>query len=298
MLHQFTTCLHVDYDGATWGITPDGIPVQVSGKYRPSSMLATTYRVIGVPQNYKIISSLYLSLLRQEIKGNLLVGSPCVCCRYKNSSIQLLNCISVLTPYDNLPHTWHNVDSTSYRNFLLLQVRQEHSCDPSVKLRDRLQYCYSQHVTYPFWQFLKIEQQHDLVLSILAAIVDPRWYFNVRHPHRLTRLDNYFGLMPFSKFCRFWNLYELKNTADLDVKEERSRLLVEVVKALPEDSPLLLDVSCDTTNMKDMHRSCRRLLHFVTHNWLASSMEYAEFEPRVFFINKAVKDSFLTQFGG
>ena len=118
------TCIHIDHDGTTWVNTPEGIPTQVIGKYRPSKLLATTYRVIAVPQNYKVIISLYLALINKEIKGNLLVGSPRICRRYHNSSLQLLNCISVLNPHDNLPHTWHHIDSTSYRNFLLLEVKQ------------------------------------------------------------------------------------------------------------------------------------------------------------------------------
>ena len=92
------TCIHIDHDGTTWVNTPEGIPTQVIGKYRPSKLLATTYRVIAVPQNYKVIISLYLSLINKEIKGNLLVGSPQICRRYHNSSLQLLNCISVLLP--------------------------------------------------------------------------------------------------------------------------------------------------------------------------------------------------------
>lgn len=291
------TCIHTDHDGTTWVITPEGIPMQVIGKYRPSKLLSITYRVIGVPQNYKIIISLYLALLSKEIKGRLLVGSPSVCHRYQNSSLQLLHCIAVLNPHDNLPHTWHTVDSTSYRNFLLLQIKQDRIYDASTKIKDRVQHWYLQHITYPFWQFLKIEQHSDLVLDILASIVDPRWYFNVKHPNRLTRLDSHFGLMPFAKFSKFWNLRIRKKTAKLDAKQDRARLLVEAVKALPADSPLLLDVSCDITNKKDVHKACKRLLHFIVRNWLTGSMEHAEFDPRVFFSNKLVKDSFLKQFG-
>jgi hypothetical protein len=291
------TCIHTDHDGTTWAITPEGIPTQVTGKYRPSKLLAITYRVIGVPQNYKLIISLYLALLSKEIKGRLLVGSPSVCHRYQNSSLQLLNCISVLNPHDNLPHTWHTVDSTSYRNFLLLQIKQDQIYDASTKIKDRVQHWYLQHITYPFWQFLKIEQHSDLVLDILASIVDPRWYFNVKHPNRLTRLDSHFGLMTFAKFSKFWNLRMRKKTAKLDAKQDRARLLVEAVKALPADSPLLLDIACDITNKKDVHKACKRLLHFIVRNWLAGSMEHAEFDPRVFFSNKLVKDNFLKQFG-
>jgi len=291
------TCIHIDHDGTTWVTTPEGIPTQVIGKYRPSKLLSTVYRVIGIPQNYKLIISLYLALISKEIKGKLLVGAPSVCHRYHNSSLQLLNCVSVLNAHDNLPHTWHTVDSASYRNFLLLQVKQEQIYDSSSKLQDRVQHWYSQHVTYPFWQFLKIEQHSDLLIDILASIVDPRWYFNVNHPNRLTRLDSYFGLMPFANFSKFWNLRIRKKTAELDAKQDRARLLVEAVKALPADSPLLLDFSCDITDKKDVHKTCKRLLHFIVRNWLAGTMEHADFDPRVFFSNKQVKDSFLKQFG-
>jgi len=291
------TCIHIDHDGTTWVITPEGIPTQVIGKYRPSKLLSTVYRVIGIPQNYKIIISLYLALISKEIKGKLLVGATSICHRYHNSSLQLLNCVSLLNAHDNLPHTWHNVDSASYRNFLLLQVKQEQIYDSSPKLQDRVQHWYSQHVTYPFWQFLKIEQHSDLLIDILASIVDPRWYFNVNHPNRLTRLDSHFGLMPFANFSKFWNLRIRKKTAELDAKQDRTRLLVEAVKALPSDSPLLLDYSCDITDKKDVHKTCKRLLHFIVRNWLAGTMEHADFDPRVFFSNKQVKDSFLKQFG-
>lgn len=292
------TGIHVDYDGTTWAVTPEGIPTQVIGKYRPSKLMSTTYRIIGVPCNYKIILALYLALVNKDIKGKLLVGSPLVCRRYQNSGLQLLNCVSVLNPHDNLLHTWHTVDSTSYRNFLLLQVKQEQLYDSSKKLKDRLQHAYAQHITYPFWQFLKIEQQVDLVLDIIAAIGDPRWYFNVKHPNRLTRLDNHFGLMPFSKFSKFWNLRKKKKTANLDAKQDRARLLMETVKNLPADSPLLLDVSCDMKDKKEVYRACRRLLHFIARNWLAGSVAYVEFEPSVFFKNEEVRESFLKQFGG
>ena len=103
--------------------------------------------------------------------------------------------------------------------------------------------------------------------------------------------------MPFAKFSKFWNLRIRKKTAELDAKQDRARLLVEAVKALPADSPLLLDLSCDITDKKDVHKACKRLLHFIVRNWLAGTMEHADFDPRVFFSNKLVKDSFLKQFG-
>jgi len=294
LLQQFNTCFHVDCDGTTWVTTPEGIPTQVLDTYRPSNLVATIYRVVGIPRNYKLIISLYLSLVNKEIKGSLLVGHPRICHRYQDSSLQLLNCISVINPHDNLPHTWHSVDSTSYRNFLLLQLKQDPLCDSSAKLRDRLQHCYFLHITYPFWRFLKIDTCVDLVLGIISAIADPRWYFNVDHPNRLTRLDDYFGLLVFAKF---WNLYERKEIKKFSKEESRTYLLAEAIKALPSDSPILLDLTCDRANMQDMRRACRMLLHFIVRNWLAGSRQHAEFDPHMFFQNKAVKDSFLKQFG-
>ena len=193
------TCIHIDHDGTTWVITPEGIPTQVIGKYRPSKLLSTVYRVIGIPQNYKLIISLYLALISKEIKGKLLVGAPSICHRYHNSSLQLLNCISVLNAHDNLPHTWHTVDSASYRNFLLLQVRQEQLYDSSPKLQDRVQHWYSQHVTYPFWQFLKIEQHSDL----LIAQVQKQLIKSLAQPFALEQLAAQFHLTKRTLLRRF-----------------------------------------------------------------------------------------------
>ncbi len=294
MLQQFNTCFHVDRDGTTWVTTPEGIPTQVIDTYRPSNMVATIYRVVGIPRNYKLITSLYLSLVDKEIKGSLLVGHPRICQQYQDSSLQLLNCISVINPHDNLPHTWHSVDSTSNCTFLLLEFKKDSLCNSSVELQSRLKLCYFMHITYPFWRFLKLDDCIDLAIGIISAIVDPRWYFSVNHPNRLTRLDNHFGLMGFAKF---WSLYEKKEIKKFNDKESRTYLLVEAIKALPATSPILLDLTCDKNNMQDMHRACRTLLHFIVRNWLAGSMQHIEFDPNMFFQNELVKDSFLKQFG-
>jgi len=55
------------------------------------------------------------------------------------------------------------------------------------------QYCRA-HPAWPLCHFLGLNT--DLAVDLLSLIVDPRWFVHPAQPNRVTRLNNYLGLLP------------------------------------------------------------------------------------------------------
>lgn len=285
MKRQELTCLHTHPGGDFWGVSGQGVARLVPELLPAISLRSGTYRVIGLPENYRLITELYTALVDKETGAQLLVGSPQLCPQQTGTVEQVLSCISVLDVHNSLNHGWHRVDSTSYNNFLLLRASQE---SEDVEL---LEYIYSYHVTRPLFQFLGIRQP-ELAIELLRLIGDPRWYLNPQRPYRLDRLESYFGLHP-TQFARSW---DADFSTPMSERNRRSVFLWKLLRSLPPESFVLQELDGLTFRFQDRLQACRRILGFVARNWLAALAHPGYFDPDVFFRKPEARNHYLRQF--
>lgn len=285
MKRQELTCLHTHAGGDVWGVAGQGVARPLPGFLSSIPARTGIYRVIGLPENYRLITDLYVTLVDKETSAQLLVGSPQLCPQQTDTVEQVLSCISVLDVHNSLNHGWHRMDSTSYNNFLLLEAYRE-SADVEL-----LEYIYSYHVTRPLFQFLGLNQP-ELAVALISMIGDPRWYINPQRPYRLDRLESYFGLHP-TQFAQSWD-------ADFSTlpspRNQRSMFLWKLMRALPPESFVLKEIHGLTFRFQDKLAACRRILGFVARNWLDELTNLGYFDPDVFFRQPEARDQYLRQF--
>lgn len=263
------TCLHADASGLVWGMLAQGKGQPVQSSELEEVLRSGTYRIIGVPDNYRLITELYNSLIQRNLRSKIWIGSPEICPHRNCTPRQLLSCLSVLGVHDNLHHRWHALTSKTYNNYLLLRAFREEG------LSDLTQHIYSSHCLRPFFDFLGLYDAQRAV-SLIAQIVDPRWFLNPRRPHRMSRLESYFGLLP-TQFSR-------RSSAP---QQQRFQSLQAVLSALSPTSFLRQEVPQGLDTESGQLRGCRLLLGFLARNWLAKLIPLEHFDPDRFFSHSA-----------
>lgn len=285
MKRQELTCLHTDQAGTLWCVTAQGIIRPLPGPLPPIPLRAGVYRVIAVPENYRLITELYSSLISKETNATLLVGSPDICPHQGQDAAQILSGLTVLSVHNSLCNTWHAMNSHSYNNFLLLRAQHER------QTADQLEVVYSNHHLRSVFQFLGLHQV-ELAARLTALIGDPRWYINPQCPYSMDRLESYFGLKP-SQFRATWNLL---TSISIDSRAERTLFLWRVLNTLPENNHIERELPKGGTSFDRKRRACRLLLGFVARNWLAEVLHSGYFDPYKFFQRADARDSYISQF--
>lgn len=285
MKRQELTCLHTHAGGDVWGVAGQGVAKPLPGFLSAIPVRGGAYRVIGLPENYRLITELHAAMVGKETGAQLWVGSPRLCCQQNGTVEQVLSCISVLDVHNSLCHSWHGMDSASYNNFLLLRTQQE---GEEVELMEHI---YSYHVTRPLFQFLGLNQP-ELAIALIGMIGDPRWYINPQRPYRLDRLESYFGLHP-TQFAQSW---DADFSTPLSPRNRRSVFLWKLMRALPPESFVLKELQGLTFRFQDKLAACRRILGFVARNWLDELTNLGYFDPDVFFRQPEARDQYLRQF--
>lgn len=285
MKRQELTCLHTHAGGSVWGVAGQGVAKPLPGFLSSIPVRTGVYRVIGLPENYRLITELHAAMVGKETGAQLWVGSPQLCCQQNGTVEQVLSCISVLDVHNSLCHSWHGMDSTSYNNFLLLRTQQE---GEDLELMEHI---YSYHVTRPLFQFLGLNQP-ELAIELIGMIGDPRWYINPQRPYRLDRLESYFGLHP-TQFAQSW---DADFSTPLSPQHRRSVFLWKLLRALPPESFVLKEFAGLTFRFQDKLAACRRILGFVARNWLDELTNLGYFDPDVFFRQPEARDQYLRQF--
>lgn len=277
MKRSETTCLHMDQSGIIWGMTPQGAARPILSQDLDKVLRAGSYRIVGLPENYRLITQLYALLVRRKAKAPIWVGSPEVCPRRNCAPDLILSCLSVLEVHDNLHTRWHAVINETYNNFLLLgTLQQEGFSDLTTQI-------YNSHCLRPFCQFLGLNDV-GLAIELIAHIVDPRWYINPSRPYRMSRLESYFGLVPT----------QLKTQRP--ARQRRFEALAEAFDALPSDSPLWGEVAARAESKSGRVRGYRMLLGFLARNWLARLTTLDHFDPTRFFVRPESRTLYIRQF--
>lgn len=190
--------LHVDH-GLVWYLDRDGHP-RSSGKAieefldDPVCGRTECARLIGNQENAPLIVGLYDRKLRGQL-ASVQVVTPQVC-PTANERRSPEACLYHMRRYHRAPVQggFHEVTALDYPAYALTteicRTAREHK-PPSHLALQYLQ-------AHPAWRPLRFIRHADpaYVASLLAEIIDPRWYFNLQNPDRGAKLEAYLGLLP------------------------------------------------------------------------------------------------------
>jgi hypothetical protein len=189
--------LHVDDAGFVWHVSGIDKP-QNSGKLvdtflysSPVLRVSSNVRVLGLSQNAELITNMYLRKRQREL-GSILVAGPNIC----ESGLELRDPYIVLMRMRESFLTsacggWHTMTDADYATYALVaKARQTaHWFDTPARA------FYTAHPAFPALQFIPNISNQDAA-TLLATIVDPRWYVDRRIPDRASKLELYLGLTP------------------------------------------------------------------------------------------------------
>lgn len=279
------TCLH-GFNGKVLYATSQGSSTLLSdSQFKFLLRQVGVYRVMAVSENYRLITEAHSALVGNASKSRLLIGSPLLCRRQKETAEQVLNCLSVLSVHDCLFNAWHVMDNTLYNNYLLLRVFNENG------VSDLTQNVYKHHCLKPVFDFMGLNDINKAI-DFISLIVDPRWYISATRPYRLTRFDRHFGL----HVRRFHQLWENSKLFTKDKNYRGITCLINIVKAMDRHNFVLQDLEDKWGNPSTLLKACRRVLSFVVRNWLTTLTGLAYFDPVLFFQQTEARNAYLQCF--
>lgn len=189
--------LHVDDSGCVWYVSGIDTP-QNSGKLvdtflysSPLLRLGSNVRVLGLPQNAELITSLYIRKRQREL-GTIVIAGPNVC----ESGLELRDPYIVLMRMREAFLTtaaggWHTMTEADYATYALISKTRQANNWFDTPARA----FYSAHPAYSALQFIPNLSNSDAAM-LLTMIIDPRWYVDRRAPDRASKLELYLGLTP------------------------------------------------------------------------------------------------------
>jgi len=285
---QELTCLHTAQDGEIWSIEAGGNPRPFLYLNNPIRLRSGTYRIVGCPANFKLITDLYSALNRLKDDSIVLVGAPTICQCQNQGVDEILSCISTLNVHDNLKHCWHVADSKMFNTLLLLHYFHIEG------INDLVGNIYDQHCLKHYLNFMGLNSM-KLAVQLIAEIVDPRWFLNPMRPYRFSRLESYFGLKP-AQFYRICG--DNASPLHLNENQQRTLLLLDIVKNLPEDGFVVTEAAAAGLS-NELARTvfmCRQVLGFVARSWLTEIGLPSYFDPVKFFKQKGNVADYRRQF--
>ncbi len=184
--------LHVDLNGFVWSLFADGAP-RNTGHSVIEFMLSPAsrylhYRMIGCPENAHLTLGLYWRQAKQQ-DGKVELCSP-VACRSEAERYDPELTLLGMRRFERTASTggWHRMGPTDLPTYALLAHAQKIGKfnKDSIKLLK----------VHPVWPALSFIPDMDLknAAALVATIVDPRWFIDLKHPARGSKLRKYMGL--------------------------------------------------------------------------------------------------------
>lgn len=263
--YQKWMCLHTDSNGEYRCIDAEGRQSSFSALPAYNSLTQTHYRVLGLPENYKLITDLFQRLCKKEEESCLHVGSFRVCGSLNDSTDEVLRSISKLDVHKRLCNTWHAVTSKTFNTYLLLWLYEEQSFSKVV------QEIFQQHSLAKHFEFAGIPPHY--AIQLMSMIVDPRWYLSVKAPMRMQPFESYFGIN--SK--NFKSVPDKGLDSHISMALARKKFLLDTVKVTKSGSFV--------RSAKTQRQSCKILIGYIVRNWLNLLGFEDCFVPEKFFAN-------------
>ena len=185
--------LQLTDDGELWVARGDNNPEAVRDKSgfvsELSKMEYPHLRLIGMRENASLIVDLYRECCSSDKKGKIEVATPMLCyseTERNNPEIALYRMRQCLLP----PSLggWHKVDELDFPSYAIANFLDQDNIDEAQAML----------LTHPI--------HHDMAFiptinwkaltQLTGMILDPRWYIDINHPYRLSKLKRYLGLTP------------------------------------------------------------------------------------------------------
>lgn len=148
-------------------------------------------RLLGAADNAPLVVQLHHRCLQLERRPRIQVCSPALCPgpAERVSPERVLH--ALWQPRPGGSAHWHDLSERDYAAYAVVAALKENDGRPNEKALRILQY-------HPAWPALSFPAGCDPHYGCLlvALIVDPRWFRDPIHPHRLSRLRAYLGVTP------------------------------------------------------------------------------------------------------
>ena len=283
-------CLHT-FKGKIWAISPGKAAYAFE---LPSNRLEQgNYRVLGVPENYKLIAE--LSMVPRAPNTILLLGSPDICseylCGFKNAS-DFLTCMRSLSVDSSLSNKWHKLNRSSFLTFTLLW--QFHLDQKGLKS----QIAYACHPLKPYFDFLGCSDSF-FPTSFISEVVEPRWFMTPESPNRLSKAKSFFSLHK-NQFQAAYADSEILLTKNVE-KTKNLFILDKLADNCLGDNPIVVEHKKRVEGISNPTDAKRKLLclyfEFLLRHWLEKLNYPMSFDPSKFFTSKSSEQAYLKYFG-
>ena len=198
--------IHTDSHILKGHTAPDGGVWSAEGAYCPRStgLQAAEFvasltgkqqhvRTLGVHENAKLIMQLYDKCCSPRHGGKLEVAGPLVCDsrRERANPEAALYRMQQCTLSPSLGG-WHQVSEADIDSYeIAATMLRGMSTEKAVILAQH-------HPTWPDMSFIGGVQPAYLA-KVLGLVIDPRWFIDPRHPERISRVQSYLGLDPYTQ---------------------------------------------------------------------------------------------------
>jgi hypothetical protein len=194
--------LHTHTDGRIWfagGIGPTTNSEQLLDAFLLSPVLngiGVQVRVLGLPQNAELISSLYLRRHKNEINRVEVAGPNTL---HTPDDINDPHVVIQRMRSVDLPAAaggWHSLSLHDYPTYAIIARAQR----ANFVFDDAAQTYFRMHPAYKALTFIPTLNE-EVAAQLLATIVDPRWYVDRKAPDRAAKLELFLGLTPQVQSC-------------------------------------------------------------------------------------------------
>ena len=182
----------LDSNGEVWVIAGDRMPV--STKYCVKEYVdridkagagLDKVRVLGSAKNAELIVRLYRLKIKNQLKS-LEVGSPIISPNDDAAASLIKMRMTTLPPSMGGWHEASASDCVAYGVGVLMRSSGEGSHIQACDLMKQ----------HPAWNYVSFIPHIDAMFftKVMARIADPRWFIDIEHPNRLSRLNAWLGL--------------------------------------------------------------------------------------------------------
>jgi hypothetical protein len=192
-----TIKLHTDKNGEIWYAR--GISTAVNSNQQLDTFLLSsaangiglTFRMLGIPENAELITSLFLRYNKGEVRSVQIAGPNMLA--HPSVLENPFATISQMRAAVASPSCggWHHVSVNDYPTYALIarMRRAQFSFDTTAETYLHL------HPAYRALSFIPTLVE-DRVAQLLVNIVDPRWYLNSCADTAIKKISLYCGLVP------------------------------------------------------------------------------------------------------
>lgn len=294
--------LHTDAEGHVWyaiGIHAAKNSGQIADTFLLSSVIngmGLRVRILGVPQNAELITTLYLRRHKNEV-ASIEVAGPNIC----ETREELADPETVLhrmraTALASACGGWHKLGDEDYVTYAIIARLQRNGGTYDATAAA---YLHAHPVFHSLTFIPTLSPQH--VALMLKAIVDPRWYVDRRAPERQGKLELYMGLTPAAQ----------KRVSDNNQLLHKPRELrcAAVLESWKSSHPGAVDLADPRNFLYRVHhaagggtkgdlRASQAFLRYLRYNWLDAAdkrrgVKDGLFASELFFKTPGEREAYL-----